>query len=373
MPAINLVASDVKEWCTPRRYVDAVHDMFGGPPDLDPCSNDGSILGTIEIKAANVKNSSSKLQATVSLEGAKPVKVKGATSAWNGGVATATLSGSKQYVTVNLTHENAWGRVNGYFFDCARNFAMDSKGGAAYKTKIKAAKRNYVLSMLSIPLSGTTSAGNGYIGTSIQVGLKGKTKLVGVLPDTGKISATVYLEADDLGTYVPIYAPINAKKGSFGAVVLSTDTCQPMGTQYGYWNNKGGKKNLYAYLSFDEAGRVSKPSASRFRWFVPDNFLSLIPSSIGGGAVQYAAFPGYDSYYQLAFSANKLTAVNDPNSKFKLTYTPKTGLLKGSFYALTSKGKKKVAVNGVICGSWGDCNLNINKSHTAPALIRLSN
>ncbi|MBO4287046.1 MAG: hypothetical protein J5985_02640, partial [Kiritimatiellae bacterium] len=330
---------------------------------------DNWIVGTVEIKAMAMKNSSSRLQATVSLQGSAPVKLKGATTGWNGSWATATLSGSGKVMHMRLSHENVYGTVSGLFFDCARNFAMDLKGGGAYKSKINAAKRNYALSMLSRPVSGSTAAGNGYIGTSIQVGLKGKTKLVGVLPDLGKVSATVYLEADDRGTYVPVYAPINMKRGSYGAVLLSTDTCRPVNALYGVWNNKGGKKNLLSLLVFDEASRVSKPSTSRFRWFIPDSALSMIPSSIAGGAVQYAAFPGYYTTCELAFSANKWTAVNDAASKMKLTYAPKTGLLKGSFYATTTKGKKKVTVNGVFVGSFADCSININKSHTAPALI----
>ena len=330
---------------------------------------DNWIIGTVEVKAAAMKNSSSRLQATISMQGSAPIKLKGATTGWNGYFATAVLSGSGKVMRMQLCHENVYGSVNGYFFDCSRNFAMDLKGGAAYKSKINAAKRNYALSMRSIPVSGSTAAGNGYIGTSIQVGLKGKTKLVGVLPDLGKISATVYLETDAVGTYAPVYAPINMKKGSYGAVLLSTSTCRPVNATAGVWNNKGGKKNLTALLLFDEAARVSKPATSRFRWFIPDSSLSQVPGAIAGGAVQYAAFPGYYTLYELAFSANKWTAVNDAASKMKLTYAPKTGLLKGSFYATTTKGKKKVTVNGVFVNHFADCFININKSHTAEALI----
>lgn len=33
------------DWCTPQREVDGVHETFGGPPDLDPCSNPHSTVG----------------------------------------------------------------------------------------------------------------------------------------------------------------------------------------------------------------------------------------------------------------------------------------------------------------------------------------
>ena len=34
-----------KDWCTPRKYVDAVKEVFGGAIELDPCSSEYSIVG----------------------------------------------------------------------------------------------------------------------------------------------------------------------------------------------------------------------------------------------------------------------------------------------------------------------------------------
>lgn len=34
-----------KDWCTPKKYVDAVRKFFGGEIDLDPCSSKCSIVG----------------------------------------------------------------------------------------------------------------------------------------------------------------------------------------------------------------------------------------------------------------------------------------------------------------------------------------
>ena len=40
-----------QEWCTPQKYVDAIKEFFDGEIDLDPCSNDNSIIGAkIEYK-----------------------------------------------------------------------------------------------------------------------------------------------------------------------------------------------------------------------------------------------------------------------------------------------------------------------------------
>ena len=39
------------EWCTPAKYVNAVKKFFGGKIDLDPCSNDDSIVNaTVEYR-----------------------------------------------------------------------------------------------------------------------------------------------------------------------------------------------------------------------------------------------------------------------------------------------------------------------------------
>jgi len=40
--AINTLSQN---WCTPKKYVDAVKTFFGGSIDLDPCSNSDSIVG----------------------------------------------------------------------------------------------------------------------------------------------------------------------------------------------------------------------------------------------------------------------------------------------------------------------------------------
>lgn len=45
MTAGRTINSQSRDWCTPGKYVDAVHSFFSGPPDLDPCSNQWSIVG----------------------------------------------------------------------------------------------------------------------------------------------------------------------------------------------------------------------------------------------------------------------------------------------------------------------------------------
>ncbi len=45
MTAGRTVLSQSIEWCTPPKYVKAVKDVFGGNIELDPCSNQWSIVG----------------------------------------------------------------------------------------------------------------------------------------------------------------------------------------------------------------------------------------------------------------------------------------------------------------------------------------
>ena len=45
MTAGRKANTDNKNWCTPHKYVDAVKQVFGGKIDLDPCSNEHSIVG----------------------------------------------------------------------------------------------------------------------------------------------------------------------------------------------------------------------------------------------------------------------------------------------------------------------------------------
>ena len=44
MTAGRNINTKSKDWCTPKKYVDAVKEVFGGKINLDPCSNKYSIV-----------------------------------------------------------------------------------------------------------------------------------------------------------------------------------------------------------------------------------------------------------------------------------------------------------------------------------------
>lgn len=51
MTAGRTIISQSQSWCTPKIYVDAIREFFGGVIDLDPCSNEYSIVeASVEYK-----------------------------------------------------------------------------------------------------------------------------------------------------------------------------------------------------------------------------------------------------------------------------------------------------------------------------------
>jgi len=47
MSAGRKIVTDNKDWGTPAKYVDAVREFFGGEIDLDPCSNEWSLVNAL--------------------------------------------------------------------------------------------------------------------------------------------------------------------------------------------------------------------------------------------------------------------------------------------------------------------------------------
>lgn len=307
----------------------------------------GAVIGFATIKTAKMKNGSSAVTMSLDLAGEKKtIKLKGATG-WGSqyvDVATATLAGNGCVVKLNLTHKNVWAYVytpkGSFFLDAARQFSGD-----AYAARVNAAKKNYKMACFSYPFSGNKSLGESYAGLSLQVGSKGKTKITGVLPDQAKVSGKVNLVVDDLGVYLPVFAKINSKKGSFGGFLLSCANAQPVLDAYGNWDGTGGKYPLKALLVF-EAGEVAGRNPKN-TWYLLETF-GTIPGSFNGSQVLLSEFPGWTAYEYLTFDGKKWTQMQPDEKKMSLSYAAKTGLVKGKFNFLTTNGKKnKAVVNGV--------------------------
>lgn len=307
----------------------------------------GAVIGFATIKTAKMKNGSSAVTMSLDLAGEKKtIKLKGATG-WGSqyvDVATATLAGNGCVVKLNLTHKNVWAYVytpkRSFFLDASRQFSGD-----AYAARMNAAKKNYKMACFSYPYSGNTALGESFVGLSLQVGSKGKTKITGVLPDQAKVSGKVNLVVDDLGVYLPVFSKINSKKGSFGGFLLSCANAQPVLEAYGNWDGTGGKYPLKALLVF-EAGEVAGRNPKN-TWYLLETF-GTIPGSFNGSQVLLSEFPGWTAYEYLTFDGKKWTQMQPDEKKMSLSYAAKTGLVKGKFNFLTTNGKKnKAVVNGV--------------------------
>ena len=325
--------------------------------------DDRHVVGVMTVKAAAFKDSKSKVTFAVTMQDKKMLKVRGELSLNLGEGPDCTVVGSDTVIEAYFRHQSVWGSVNGYWFDCARDYTLDrDAAAAAYTARVKAAKANYVMSVVSRPQSGRLEMGNGFAGMSLAVDAKGKTKVTGVLPDGTKLNSTVYVAVDDVGLWIPVWAQF--RKGYFGGHVLSLNTFKADQTKAGDWHND----KMHASLLFDDASKVSesKPLSTAMAFYMPSKFGSY-PTAIDGSPILMTLLPGYAALTVIQFGGNKwMPSGNDP-CKLKLTYVAKTGLIKGGFAIFTANNKKHaVNVNGAYINGRGSCNAGVKGKVTMP-------
>ena len=326
------------------------------------------VIGSVEVKSGAFKNSKSSVTFSITLRNKKTVKVKGTMSLNLNGGWDCVAVGNGFLVQANFLHQNVYGLVNGFYFDCARDFMSDKDSSSnQFKNKIKAAKNNYVLSELSHPLEGKANLANGFIGLSVVVDAKGKTKLSGALPDGNKASGKLMLLADSRGAFLPLWTQINSKKGFFGGQIFWMDYFVPLNTDYGDWFTQ----QFYSLIEYDDSSKLSasKPVKNGLYSFYMPSYYGSYPASIDGSAVDQTSLPSYLMTTLVMFSGNKWVVASNDTGKIKLTYVPKTGLVKGSFTIRTLKKKHKVTVNGAYINGWGNCNGFIKGKTSMPLMI----
>ena len=326
----------------------------------------GSVVGVIEVKAAALRNSKSKVTFAVKMFDKAKIRVRGEMSLNLGDGPDCTAVGGGTVITAYFRHQNVWGRVGGYFFDCARDYSLDrDAAAAAYTARVKAAKANYVMSVVSRPQSGRLEMGSGFVGMSLAVDAKGKTKITGVLPDGTKLNSTVYMAADDAGLWIPVWAQF--KKGYFGGHILSMSTLRADRDKIGDWHNE----KMHSFLFFDDASKVSdsRPTSVAAAFYLPSSY-GAYPTAIDGAAVLMASLPSYSAVTAVQFGGNKWNILSNNSCKLKLTYVPKTGLIKGNFTIFTAANKKlRADVNGAYINGWGNCNAGVKGKVTMPMMI----
>ena len=312
--------------------------------------DNGVVVGTINIKAGAFKKGKSAATFTVTLWNKKSFKIKSNVirDDINGYWTNASVKGGN-WVEAFFTHENVYGWVNGIFFDAGRDFSSDKgAAAAAFKKKLDGAKKDFVLAGTSTPLSGKTDLQNGYIGVTVNIGAKGKLKFSGVLPDGNKISGKGVALVDSRGVYVPLWTQVASKKGYFGGQMISADTLQPLRNPTGWWI----APQIESVFDFVDAQLLknSKPTASCTLWALG------APEAIDGKALDATTIPGWSEPMALTFKGKAWTTTSANPGKLKLTYVPKTGLIKGSFTALSGKKKFKATINGAYVGKEGFAN-----------------
>lgn len=331
----------------------------------------GCVIGTVSVKAAALKNSKSKVTFAITYYTGKTRRVKGEMSLnLSGRGFDCTAVGDGAVVNAYFRHQNVWGRINGFYFDCARDFSADKdKATAGYRNKLKSLRTNYVMSFLSIPRTGKTILGNGFVGVSLAVGAKGKTKITGVLPDGSKVNGTSYLIQDGRGSYLPVWTQASARKGYFGGLILSMESMLPAQDKIGDWR----APTHYSWLQFDDASRVSasRPSAQVCSLYMP-SYFGAYPTTIGGAPILMDALPGYSAPTAIQCNGKKWVPLSNNSCQLKLQYVPKTGLIKGSYTIFTTtKRKYRANVNGAYIHGWGDIHANVKGRVSMPMMIGL--
>lgn len=239
-----------------------------------------------------------------------------------------------------------WGRYDGFYFECARDFAKD--GASQNAINVATFMGNYAFSYC---LYNPRGPFHGNMAVTASVNAKGVAKVKGVLPDGQKFSYSTHVMVDTLGAYLPIFAQLYSRKmGGFGGFAMDLLTFNNKCNGDGYWDGTGAKSErggtVYQYQR--GSGKVSgnMPTAG-------EDDIAPYDQQQGGDGVYWTQFNGYTLLentlpsYKINYLGTKWIAPSNP-SALKLSFKAKTGEVTGSFNVMKSDGKKqKLTVHGV--------------------------
>ena len=319
-------------------------------------TDDGVLKGTVQMKAAKAKldrktdKTVSKITVAIQLVGEKKVTAKG-----NLDLATAkfeTTAGGRA-LSLAIGANGVTGMYGAYYIDGAQNKftskdAADKQDGAAALARWQGV---YTLARKDA---------NGWSGFSLTVAAKGKVKVQGFLADGTKVSVTSQLLVGEDGVCaIPV---VIAKKVNVAFNVwLTDDGVEVVGLDGEVVAGsldvlKGG-----AYFSLDGTAFSALLGDGTYAGYLPDGLAVsqngtklVVADGAKAGKVQLAKDGTVD---------DAKAGVNP--SALKLTYTAKTGLLKGTFKAYTHvNGKPKavtVTVTGILVDGKGYGTVSIKK------------
>ena len=326
---------------------------------------DGKLAGFVTVKTAKGRNGVSKTTATVTLLGQRKISIKDTVDA--NGVGQGALAG----LTVGANGLYGTLAVNGvaYDVDGARDVSKTRLDPAQ---NTLAALKGKVWTLALEPDGEDLHAfANGCIGLSVTMGAKGKAKVSGVLPDGGRVNASAQTIVGDVACCIPVV--YSKPKDSLAFLLWIDSAGKPLDiTEISDWKGTGANRDTFAAelraVGFEELEALQGTTYAQLddeeipeidgllAQFLPYGepvFTGAKWTANKAAVIRYKAGAFDQAAYDLGVSKGK---TND--SGLKLTYTPKTGLFKGSFkvYTLLPSGKIKkytAKVNGVVLDGYG--------------------
>ena len=319
-------------------------------------TDDGVLKGTVQVKAAKAKldrktdKTVSKITVAIQLVGEKKVTAKGDLD-----LATAkfeTTAGGRA-LSLAIGANGVTGMYGAYYIDGAQNKftskdAADKQDGAAALARWQGV---YTLARKDA---------NGWSGFSLTVAAKGKVKVQGFLADGTKVSVTSQLLVGEDGVCaIPV---VIAKKVNVAFNVwLTDDGVEVVGLDGEVVAGRLDVLKGGAYFSLDGTAFSALLGDGTYAGYLPDGLAVsqngtklVVADGAKAGKVQLAKDGTVD---------DAKAGVNP--SALKLTYTAKTGILKGTFKAYTHvNGKPKavtVTVTGILVDGKGYGTVSIKK------------
>lgn len=364
--------------------------------------NDGKVAGRIRVKTQKGQSSSgatgsnSVFTASMQMLGAKTLSVKGqVTSDGTASVKNAKKGLSLELVFTQFGFSGTYSTEDGDYEIVGARDRYSSASVAAkslVRTALANAKGvwNVVLPVESADGDGAVLA-QGYVGLSVTIGAKGKSRVSGTMPDGTRVAVSPVLIIGDGCCCLPVVVPMySGKKGGFAFALWFT------------WTDGGGESLVSAVgcsewdatankaapftATFGEprVGAASSRAMTGTKTFGMDGFFDDIGAEDGfspnGTEIKISGtrwkLPSADG---VRFSKDDGWYVVDNKNYgnpagLKLTYSAKTGAFKGSFkvFAQTDEGKSKkytATVTGVVVDGVGYGTATIKKIGSVPVKI----
>lgn len=346
-------------------------------------NEDGDMVGAVSVKVMKAKNGTSTATATVTIAGAKKATVKGTVDAsGNGAGALAGLvfgaNGLSGAVAVNGAT---------YAIDGARDVTKTKNDGdLAVLNALKGKVWTVVLEPLDNILTTIPAPANGYIGLSVTMGVKGKAKVSGTLPNGVKVNVNAQTIVGSDTCCIPVV--YSKAKDSFAFLLWVDRSGNAVEiSNLSPWKCTGpvafntelevtAFNNLIPIVG-DTEFTVSEEDMPVIDGLLPEFLPVGEPIKVGTRwTVNKPAMIKFKNGVFDQASYDKGVATGKTNdSALKVNYTAKTGLFKGSFkvYVLQGGKLKKLTatVFGVVNSGEGFGSALIKKVGVAPVWIGL--